>query len=123
MLKKNFFKLCLKVLIFISAINFLYAQAPAPRGGGGGGGVNLYALIIMLLLWVFFAAIGLTIIASGQVFLAIREIAINTRKEENKETSQYRALLTIAKLNNIIGWIIIISGIFFAITMRSLLPI
>ena len=121
MLKKNFFKLCLKVLIFISAINFLYAQAPpASRGGGG---VNLYALIIMFLLWVFFAAIGLTIIASGQVFLAIREIAINTRTEENKEASQYRALLTIAKLNNIIGWIIIISGIFFAITIRSLLPI
>jgi len=120
-LKKNFFKLCLKVLIFISAINFLYAQAPpASRGGGG---VNLYALISMFLLWVFFAAIGLTIIASGQVFLAIREIAINTRTEENKEASQYRALLTIAKLNNIIGWIIIISGIFFAITMRSLLPI
>lgn len=120
MIKKNFFKLCLKVLIFISAINLLYAQAQPPSRGVG---VNLYALIIMLLLWVFFAAIGLTIIASGQVFLAIREIAINTRKEESKETSQYRALLTIAKLNNIIGWIIIISGIFFAITIRSLLPI
>ncbi len=122
MLKKNFLKLCLKVLIFISAINFLYAQAPpAPRGVGGG--VNLFALINIFLLWVFFAAIGLTIIASGQVFLAIREIAVNTRKEESKETSQYRALLTIAKLNNIIGWIIIISGIFFAITIRSFLPI
>ncbi len=120
MLKKNFFKLCLKVLIFISAINFLYAQAPPASRGGG---VNLYALISMFLLWVFFAAIGLTIIASGQVFLAIREIAINTRKEESKETSQYRALLTIAKLNNIIGRILIIAGLFIAVAIRIFLPI
>jgi len=68
-------------------------------------------LIIALPFLLFLIVIGLAIIASGQVFLAIRETALNTRKEESEKSSQYGVLLTVAKLNNVIGWLIIIFGI------------
>jgi len=67
-------------------------------------------------LFVFIAclAAGLGIIASGQLFLAVREIALNTRKEESAEKSTYSVLLTVAKLNNLLGWLVIIAGAIFA---------
>lgn len=75
------------------------------------GPIGPTELIIGLPVLLFILVIGLSIIASGQVFLAIRETAINTRKEESEETSQYKVLFTVAKFNNVIGWLIIIFGI------------
>jgi hypothetical protein len=75
------------------------------------GPIGPTELIIAFPGLLFILVIGLAIIASGQVFLAIRETALNTRKEESKETSQYNVLFTVAKINNVIGWLIIIFGI------------
>jgi len=121
---KNFFKVCLTILIFILTINFLYAQQGAagqiPRGAAFGA-LGPIELIVFFLILLFFASVGLTIIASGQVFLAIRETALNTRKEESKETNQYKVLFTVAKINNFIGWFIIIFGFIGAWFLARLL--
>jgi hypothetical protein len=66
----------------------------------------MYLLPSLLVVFVF----GLLIIASGQLFLAIREIALNTRQEDSKEVSKYVTLFAVAKINNIIGWLILIVG-------------
>ncbi len=55
--------------------------------------------------------IGSSMIASGQVFLAIREIALNTRKEGSGSISQYNMLLTIVKINNFLGWLLFLLGV------------
>ena len=60
-------------------------------------------------------AVGLLIIAGAQAMLALREIALNTRKEARK--GEYRVLLTVAEINNWLGWIIIIGGIAVALFM------
>lgn len=52
---------------------------------------------------------GLRIIASGLLFLAVRKIVWNMRNEESAEISTYGILLTIALLNNLIGWLVIYS--------------
>lgn len=57
--------------------------------------------------------LGATTIASGQLFLAIREIALNTRKEDDEKKPNYLVLETVARLNNLLGWLIIIGGILF----------
>ena len=120
--KRIFIKLSLTILIFISAINFLYAQAPpSPRGGGSILGLIVF-LIIFLFIALFFISIGLTVIASGQIFLAIREIALNTRKEEKEEASKYQVLFTVAKINNIVGWLIMIFP-FIVLIARFFIPI
>jgi hypothetical protein len=64
------------------------------------GPIGPTELIIAFPGLLFILVIGLAIIASGQVFLAIRETALNTRKEESKETSQYNVLFTVAKIWN-----------------------
>ena len=120
--KRSFFKLSLTILIFISAINFLYAQAPpSPRGGGSILGPIVF-LIIFLFIALFFISLGLTVIASGQIFLAIRETALNTRREESEEASKYQILFTVAKINNIGGWLIMIFP-FILLIARIFLPI
>lgn len=49
---KLLIKLCLTILIFISAINFLYAQVqPAPRGEGSISGVLILIIIIGLIIF------------------------------------------------------------------------
>jgi hypothetical protein len=55
--------------------------------------------------------IGMFIIAGGQLFLAIREIALNTRKmSSSPEGDQYNALKILAKIAVIIGVIVIVIG-------------
>lgn len=63
--------------------------------------------------------IGGIIIALGQVFLAIREIALNTRSEESQEHTNYGVLMTMAKVNNFFGWAIIIIGILMSLLTAS----
>ena len=64
--------------------------------------------------------LGFSIIAFGQIMLAIREIALNTRKDETKHHSRYAILLLVAKINNILGWVVIVlgvvAGIYFAVS-------
>ena len=55
--------------------------------------------------------VGGLMIAFGQVLLAIREIAINTRKETKPD--EYKILEIAATLNNAIGWIVIGGGLVF----------
>lgn len=62
---------------------------------------------------------GLIVIASEQVLLAIREIALNTRKEGSSTLEQYKTLLTMAKVNNFLGWAIIIVGALMGFGMMS----
>jgi len=55
------------------------------------------------------ALVALALIGTGELLLAIREIALNTRKEENK--NQYRSIKSIAILYNFAGWLILSVGI------------
>ena len=82
-----------------------------PMGGIAVGPIGFPELIIVVPIILLFLVIGLGIIASGQVFLAIREIALNTRKEDSDKLTSYGALFTVAKINNFLGWLIIIIGI------------
>ncbi len=77
-----------------------------------GGAIILWSLVV-----------GLAVIAFGQVMLAIREIALNTRKGEDK-TPHYEILLIAAKINNLLGWILIVAGVVLGVyTMIKGLPI
>ncbi len=58
---------------------------------------------------------GLGIIAAGEIFLAIREIALNTRQAVIPEgldtySSHYRVLGFVAGLNKVLGWAIVVVG-------------
>lgn len=76
-----------------------------------GGAIILWSLVV-----------GLAVIAFGQVMLAIREIAINTRKGDDK-TPHYEILLIAAKINNLLGWILLVAGLALGVyTMIKGLP-
>ena len=62
----------------------------------------------VIILWSL--VVGLAVIAFGELLLAIREIAFNTRKEGAK-TPHYEILMIMAKINNLLGWIFLIAGI------------
>jgi hypothetical protein len=64
-----------------------------------GGAIILWSLVV-----------GLAIIAFGELLLAIREIALNTRKEGVK-TPHYEILMIMAKINNLLGWVFLVAGI------------
>ena len=51
---------------------------------------------------------GLLVVASGQVSLALREIALNTRREADGESRG--ALLLVAKVNNALGGLMVAFG-------------
>ncbi len=77
-----------------------------------GGAIVLWSLVV-----------GLAVIAFGQVMLAIREIALNTREGDDK-TPHYEILLIAAKINNLLGWILIVAGVVLGVyTMIKGLPI
>jgi len=78
--------------------------------------MTISPLIIGLIIILYGVIIGLSIIAFGQVLLAIREIALNTRKAEVKHP-HYEVLLIMAKVNNILGWIILVLGVIGGIYM------
>jgi len=67
---------------------------------------GLFAAIAVI---VCAALVALALIGTGELLLAIREIALNTRKEENK--NQYRSIKSIAILYNFAGWLILSVGI------------
>jgi len=62
----------------------------------------------VIILWSL--VVGLAVIAFGELLLAIREIAMNTRKEGVK-TPHYEILMIMAKINNLLGWIFLVAGI------------
>jgi len=69
-------------------------------------------LLVGLVIVLWSLVIGLSIVAFGQILLAIREIALNTRKEEAAHHhGHYSILLVMAKINNILGWIIVVAGV------------
>lgn len=57
-------------------------------------------------LFIPFLLLGLGLVASSQVFLAIREIAINTRPDGAGFQGQYKVLSIVATFNEVIGWLI-----------------
>ena len=70
--------------------------------------INSIVVGVLTILWS--AIVGLAVIAFGQLLLAIREIALNTRKEGTAHP-HYEILLIMAKINNILGWIFLIVGL------------
>lgn len=67
---------------------------------------------IVIILWT--AILGLAIIAFGQLMLAIREVAHNTRKEGG-HGAHYNILLVVVKINNLLGWLVLGLGLAFGI--------
>ncbi len=76
--------------------------------GGQAFAISNIIMGIVLLLWS--AICGLAIIAFGQLLLAIREVAHNTRKE-GVHGAHYNILLVVAKINNLLGWLVIGLGV------------
>jgi len=65
---------------------------------------------LVVILWAL--VVGLSVIAFSQILLAIREIALNTRREDAKHHhGHYAILLVVAKINTVLGWIIVIAGV------------
>ena len=63
----------------------------------------------------FLFVMGLGILAAGEVFLCLREIALNTRlamvpEEFRAGRTQYTALRMLASLNRLIGILVIVGG-------------
>jgi hypothetical protein len=69
---------------------------------------------IAIILWS--AIVGMAIIAFGQLLLAIREMAHNSRKE-GVHGPHYNILLLMAKVNNLLGWLMLGLGLAFGIYM------
>jgi hypothetical protein len=69
---------------------------------------------VAIILWS--AIVGMAIIAFGQLLLAIREMAHNTRKE-GAHGPHYNILLLMAKINNLLGWLMLGLGLAFGIYM------
>jgi hypothetical protein len=69
---------------------------------------------IVLLLWA--VIMGLAIIAFGQLLLAIREVAFNTRKD-GVHGAHYNILLIVAKINNLLGWLVLGLGVILGVYM------
>jgi hypothetical protein len=78
--------------------------------------MHISPIIVGAFIVLYTVILGLAIIAFGQLLLAIREIAFNTRKEGAK-TPHYEVLLIVAKINNILGWILIVVGVAAGIYM------
>ena len=74
--------------------------------------ISKFMVGIAAILWSL--VMGLLIIAFGQLILAIREIAHNTRKEE-AHGAHYNILLLVAKINNLLGWLVLLLGVAFGI--------
>jgi hypothetical protein len=73
-------------------------------------------ILIVLVIALWSVVIGLSIVAFGQILLAIREIALNTRKEgEVHHHGHYSVLLVMAKVNNVLGWIVLVLGLVAAV--------
>jgi hypothetical protein len=88
-------------------------------------GFNRILFGVGIVLWS--TVVGLSVIAFGQLLLAIREIALNTRKDEVKpHHGHYAILLVVAKVNNVLGWVVlalgVIAGIYVAIAGFPALP-
>jgi hypothetical protein len=83
----------------------------------------LSSIIVGTVIILWSIIVGLAVIAFGQLLLAIREIAFNTRKEGSK-VPHYEILLIMAKINNILGWLFLIlgvaAGVYFAVTGAQL---
>ncbi|MDD8027127.1 MAG: hypothetical protein PHI34_11485 [Acidobacteriota bacterium] len=69
---------------------------------------------IAIILWSII--LGMAIIAFGQLLLAFREMAHNTRKE-GVHGPHYNILLVMAKVNNLLGWVMLAAGLAFGIYM------
>lgn len=69
---------------------------------------------VAVILWS--AIVAMAIIAFGQLLLAIREMAHNTRKE-GVHGPHYNILLIMAKVNNLLGWVLLAAGVAFGIYM------
>jgi hypothetical protein len=67
---------------------------------------------IAIILWS--AVVGLAIVAFGQLLLAIREVAHNTRKD-GIHGAHYNILLIVAKINNLLGWLVLGLGVILGI--------
>jgi hypothetical protein len=78
--------------------------------------MSISPLIVGLIIVLYAVIVGLAIIAFGQILLAVREIAFNTRKEGVKHP-HYEILLIMAKINNVLGWIILVLGVIGGIYM------
>jgi hypothetical protein len=78
--------------------------------------MHVSSLIVGAVIILYAVVLGFAVIAFGQLLLAIREIAFNTRKEGGK-TPHYEVLLIMAKINNILGWILIVLGVVAGIYM------
>ena len=70
--------------------------------------INSIVVGVVTILWS--VIVGLAIIAFGQLLLAIREIALNTRKEGTAHP-HYEILLIMAKINNVLGWVFLVLGV------------
>jgi hypothetical protein len=72
--------------------------------------LNNVVLGLLIVLWA--VVVGLMVVAFGQILLAVREIALNTRREEAKHhQGHYSILLVMAKVNNVLGWILLAAGV------------
>ena len=73
-------------------------------------GMNPFGAIAGLGMVLPSVILGALLIAFGQVFLAIRETAINTRQAGDPR-GQYGTLQKVAGLVTVLGWIVIVVGV------------
>jgi hypothetical protein len=78
--------------------------------------MTISPLIVGAFIILYAVIVGFAVIAFGQLLLAIREIAFNTRKDDGKHP-HYEILMLMAKINNILGWVLIVVGVIGGIYM------
>jgi len=75
------------------------------------------AKLIFFLMTIFYTFIGLMTFFSGEVFIALREIALNTRDKSIQNPEKYTGLERLQLFCRILGVLIIIGAWLFFITV------
>lgn len=77
----------------------------------------VFWLIIPIGTGILIVILSLQVVASGQLLLAIRQIALNTGT--SGDTPKFKTLNFISKLNNFVGWLGVLTGILVIIIGSS----
>ncbi len=79
------------------------------------------SIFILIIIAVFFTIFGILLILSVDILKMFREVAMNTRGKDSKETTEYKGILRLLWVNKLLGWLTItlVSFCFIVIPLQA----
>ena len=104
----------MKKIIFLILILILtvgaYSQAAGYPPRSSISAFSVHKALLWLIVGALFTAIGLITMASGHIIMTLREIALNTREENSKNTNDYNSFQNFSGVCKVTGLIVIFGG-------------